>query len=426
MTTGRNGIIRAPGETTMHAIPAGARHTTAVPVRYDYLDALRGWAFLGVLAIHTVVLTGGNFAGAAIANAGKYGVQLFFMVSAFTIFLTLDRSWRSGRPAWDEFFIRRFFRILPMFWVGLALYSFAPGRGKLYAGLTFGPLDYALTATLQHGWHPALINSLVPGGWSIAVEGTFYLLAPLCYRAVRRWQVALWLFLGALVLSAGARWAGASLFAGVSGELREDFFSWWFPAQLPVFACGILVYQVVKGTDGRPGSKTVGAVLLATSAVALCAAIGVGQRGWIGGNVSFALAFVPLILGLKSWPVSLLVNPVTRLLGSVSYSAYLLHFLVLRLTQRFLDECLYSWDDGLRSFLLVFGVALAGTTALSWLTWRYVERPCIGLGARLIQRRRTVRANETATGPGLEPRPAAPKRSAHERTRTSTGYPIRS
>ena len=78
----------------------------------------------------------------------------------------------------------------------------------------------------------------------------------------------------------------------------------------------------------------------------------------------------------------------TRFVGQVSYSAYLLHFLVLELAFHSLDVLLpASWQGSLTAFLLLSGATLAGTTALAWLAWRYVERPCIALGARLIRSR---------------------------------------
>ena len=79
-----------------HATPDES--PASVPVRYDYLDALRGWAILGVVSVNAAYYIGGAFAGAGLALAGRYGVQLFFMVSAFTIFLTLDRDrWKGWR-----------------------------------------------------------------------------------------------------------------------------------------------------------------------------------------------------------------------------------------------------------------------------------------------------------------------------------------
>ena len=56
-----------------------------------------------------------------LANKGKYGVQLFFIASAFTLFLSRHRRSEVGNK---NFFIRRFFRIAPMYYLGIILYLF--------------------------------------------------------------------------------------------------------------------------------------------------------------------------------------------------------------------------------------------------------------------------------------------------------------
>ena len=375
---------------------------TAAPVRYDYLDALRGWAVLGVLATHCAVRAGSGSAGMSAAHTCRYGVQLFFVVSAFTIFLTLDRARERGSTDWTGFFIHRFFRVLPMFWVGLALYAFVPGRDPEFAAIHYTPLDYGLTALLQHGWHPALVNAMVPGGWSIAAEGAFYLVVPLCYRFVRRWQGAVWLLLGSLALSEAAnRLLGFAyfrhlIFAGVSREAAGSFSYAWLPSQFPVFACGILAYFLVRELAGRRPDPSKGAALLAVAGMTLFTAIGFGKHGWLPEHVCFALGFVPLVLGLKVLPTRLLVNPATRFLGRISYSVYLLHFAVLLLALNSLGVLLpAAWQRSLSAFLLLFAATLAGTSGLAWLTYRCVERPCVDLGSRLARHLASVRRDGT-------------------------------
>ena len=377
---------------------APVNRAAATPVRYDYLDALRGWAVLGVVATHSAVHAGSGSAGIYTAHICRYGVQLFFVVSAFTIFLTLDRAREQAPPDWTGFFIRRFFRVLPMFWAGLMLYAFVPGRDPEYAAIHYTPLDYALTALLQHGWHPSLVNAMVPGGWSIAAEGTFYLVVPLCYRFVRSWQGAVWLLLGSLALSEAAnRLFGLAytrhlVFAEVSRPAAGSFGYAWLPTQFPVFACGILAYYLVRALERRPVNPATGAALLAVAGMTLFTAVGFGKHGWLLEHVCFALGFVPLVLGLKVLPTRLLVNPATRFLGRISYSVYLLHFAVLLLALNSLDTLLPpEWQRSLPAFLLLSAATLAGTSGLAWLTYRYVERPCIDLGSRLARRLATVR-----------------------------------
>src|SRR6185437_12457880 len=89
------------------------------PQHSDYIDALRGYAVLGVIAVHTQ----GNVESLGwplkpLVDAGQFGVQLFFIVSA----VTLLRSWHVRNDGAAAFFVRRLFRIAPMFWLAILLY----------------------------------------------------------------------------------------------------------------------------------------------------------------------------------------------------------------------------------------------------------------------------------------------------------------
>jgi len=51
--------------------------------RLDWLDALRGWAVLGVVMVHSGQAAHSTGITQQISAAGQYGVQLFFLISAF-------------------------------------------------------------------------------------------------------------------------------------------------------------------------------------------------------------------------------------------------------------------------------------------------------------------------------------------------------
>src|SRR5207244_3532830 len=88
-----------------------------------YIDALRGLAAAAVLFTHLPAL----FDGLAwrvdyVARLGAHGVQLFFMVSAITLASSWDARSESELAPARAFYIRRFFRIAPMFWFAGLLY----------------------------------------------------------------------------------------------------------------------------------------------------------------------------------------------------------------------------------------------------------------------------------------------------------------
>jgi peptidoglycan/LPS O-acetylase OafA/YrhL len=71
------------------------------------------------------------------------------------------------------------------------------------------------TALFVHGFHPQSINSVAPGGWSIAIEMTFYAVFPLLARFITSWQTAV---------------AGLFLSFALS-EVTRPLAAHWWPAE---------------------------------------------------------------------------------------------------------------------------------------------------------------------------------------------------
>ena len=84
------------------------------------LDALRGIAAVAVVAYHYTTRYAeqiGHAGGLPLSIAfGNYGVQLFFLISGFVIFMTLERT----RSAMD-FVVSRFSRLFPAYWAAMAI-----------------------------------------------------------------------------------------------------------------------------------------------------------------------------------------------------------------------------------------------------------------------------------------------------------------
>src|ERR1700722_18847017 len=120
-----------------------------------------------------------------LADQGARGVQLFFVVSALTLML----SWHARDDGVGAFYIRRVFRIAPMFWLAIVLYLALAGVSFRYNGpqaLTWS--NVLASAAFLHGFHPETIDGIVPGGWTIANEMTFYILFPLLAWALPSWR----------------------------------------------------------------------------------------------------------------------------------------------------------------------------------------------------------------------------------------------
>lgn len=339
------------------------------PARSGLIDALRGWAVLGVLVTHAAAcIPSWDGLAPQVLAWGGFGVQLFFMISAFTLFQSLDARAGADHRPFAAFFARRVFRVLPLFWVAVGFYLCWYGTGpRFYAPQGIDPGTVVATLACAHGWRPEQFNAVVPGGWSIAVEMCFYLLVPVLYRIAGTLPRAFALFFVAVLFRLALDEAGlpAALFPeapeGLLGEMR----AFWLPNQLPVFLAGILIYRFARGDRPRP----------ATGA----------------GNV----------------PTRLLNNGMLRLFGTLSFSMYITHFAVLDVVrfalgmhgERYLNPApsvllgfqsnppfsIADWPP-LGQFAALLGLTLLGTVLVSTVTYHLIERPGMRCGKWLIRR----------------------------------------
>jgi peptidoglycan/LPS O-acetylase OafA/YrhL len=142
-----------------------------------WLDGLRGWAILLVLAFHVGLLSGGSL-----------GVDVFFVLSGFLITSLLAEEWqRHGTISLPRFYLRRALRLWPAFFTLLLLYG-------LYSWLFLPATEAAehLQEILVAGCYVANWPTLHQTGfaalghtWSLSLEEQFYLL----------WPPLLWLML---------------------------------------------------------------------------------------------------------------------------------------------------------------------------------------------------------------------------------------
>ena len=129
--------------------------------RLEHFDFARSLAIIGVIASHAYSLgyenTGTNF-----YTLGRFGVQLFFLISGATVFISFQKIIRNYKNPYQIFYCRRVFRILPLF-VFIGLLEFYMKGGSFLS--FFSPFS---------GLLPDTQNS-IPGGWSIWNEFIFIL-----------------------------------------------------------------------------------------------------------------------------------------------------------------------------------------------------------------------------------------------------------
>jgi peptidoglycan/LPS O-acetylase OafA/YrhL len=377
---------RVDNRQTKHSVVLGQAST-----RLDWLDALRGWAVLGVVTTHAEQVSHVIGIESKISAAGQYGVQLFFLVSALTISLTYEshiRRYGAGGKSQFAWLIKRFFRIAPLYYIAAIFYpleqlAIYKGSAHHYGALISIP-NIVANLLFVHTWVPSANNSVVPGGWSIGVEMCFYILVPLIWsiQPVRR---------RVLVLSISAiGFLATTLFISAisSGTLyvpNNTYLYYWFPTQAPVIIIGLVFYCLRGGRFLEMEKRREGWVYFLGFLLCLWPAFYLGTGNEVAPIFApsiLAVSFVLLIMGLQGWLRGFIVNKYAVALGRISFSVYIVHFVVLDGLRIFIKVAHLERYRSLVFFpALIIGLGL--TCLLAYVTKRFIEDPGVALGHRI-------------------------------------------
>lgn len=361
--------------------------------RLMFLDALRGWAVLGVIFVHASAPFANQLPGPInnIAISGARGVQLFFIVSAFSIFYSLQKSKNSYSDfKWQGFFIRRFFRIAPMFYLAILIYGsgIAERIGFLADAQNFSLSNYLTHISFAHGLWPNHINSLVPGGWSVGVEVLFYALVPLIYRFVKSTHAAIWFLIITSSFAAVVQLVDNPLPALFTPQAWANFIFLFLPTQIPVFALGILLFYIFEQNKGTDGDLHTTEYAMPALTAGIVIAIWMTLSKY-SNSILFSIPLALIMYGIMLRPLRFFVNKYWGALGKVSFSVYLLHFLCIPVVGKGLIGLFGPASTGLEAtilYLLTVLITLAIVTPLANLTYMFIEQPGTALGKWVQER----------------------------------------
>lgn len=364
--------------------PSSPPRWRAVP-RFDGIDALRGFAAVYVVLYHLVLVpadhpTSPEWARFFIHNGGS-GVTLFFVISAFTLCLSVDARAREPQPRLS-FYLRRFFRIAPLFYVWL----FVHVALRFFQGGSFSWKEIAINGTFLFNFSPRKYEGIVWASWTLGVEMMFYAIFPFAFRAARTIPraILLWSFTIGLSLL-WTLWFG-----------RQGFGHFGLAHHLPSFAVGILAYRVwIAWIRDRSVSVFWGRGLFLGGAAILGTVFLSNFSLPLDPLFPISIGYACMLLGLLIEPMPIFVNRATCFVGEISYSVYLNHVAFL-----FALNPLYGWvrRQGWSlelALISTFGVTLGAVLLYSLLTYKLVEQPGQQWGRQVLKRWR----GELKTGP---------------------------
>jgi peptidoglycan/LPS O-acetylase OafA/YrhL len=361
--------------------------------RYSYIDALRGYAILLVIFVHSSQAIGSLQPYVyQIGSQGARGVELFFVASA----ITLCMSWHRRHDGVGPFYVRRLFRIAPMFWLAILYFTLVDGLGP--RGLEpdgIGATHIALTALFAHGFLPSTFSSVVPGGWSIAVEMMFYAVFPILISKINSWRTAATAAAIALVPAAFAYASIQSAAKHVEPHswsvVYQVFSTLNFVHELPVFLIGMAAYFIIRDEEYEVARRPVQVAFISLMPVVLVLEgyyrFGIGWAEF-GFHSSYAVAFAGIAITLARTSQTMFINPYIIWIGKISFSGYLWHLALFHIV-----PANFSKLSPMANLIWFYLALTALTIAASSVTYVVVEKPFIAFGNRILNR---VRAGELA------------------------------
>jgi peptidoglycan/LPS O-acetylase OafA/YrhL len=336
--------------------------------RFPALDGLRALSILMVLTAHT------HDDFWAVFN-GSLGVTLFFGISGFLITTLLLREQdRYGAVSLSGFYIRRVFRIAPLYFLALGAATvlvlvFKLGDGgdsflfRLPLLATFNG-EFAGTGTFSHSW-------------SLGIEEKFYVLWPLLAFGVPWVRTRLgWLLAFVIPLSALASFLPPAGYLGiympilggcglaVAAHSRQSFsfvYALANPLVSSVLFIGMLAFAFFE--TSQPLQDVSNYAHVAFGALVLLA--------------------MPGTLLRHSWQRWVLSTRTLVYFGGLAYGIYLFHPFVGEL----IDKVVAPGQDSAIGVAFRFCAMVVGSFLVAWVLKLVVEDPFIKIGRRLAQRR---------------------------------------
>ena len=275
--------------------------------RYEELDCLRGLAALAVVLFH---FTYGYDFGLRIISEDKFyfkygnlGVQLFFLISGFVIFMTLDKTKKA-----KDFLVSRFSRLYPAYWASIiitviitTLLSVPFQKGM------FDVKQVLVNFTMFQFWFK--IKDVDGAYWTLAIELAFYFIMLLVFLLKKLKYIA-WICLIWLALSVCFTAFEIPLGKYIKAILILRF--------APLFVGGIVFYLL----KNKPNDIYLHILVLLSLFTEYYLLYQLDSDCIVYWIISFFYAIFYLFIHNKLGFIS---NKFLVFLGSISYSLYLIH-----------------------------------------------------------------------------------------------------
>jgi peptidoglycan/LPS O-acetylase OafA/YrhL len=321
--------------------------------RFIELDALRGIAAIGVLISHYTWAYYYHFnilsSNMVFLPYGEWGVQMFFIISGYVIFMTLEKV-RSVK----EFSIARITRLYPTYWASILLtltflhFFPVPTLGNYSLSLIL--INFTMLQSFMRTGHVDQVY------WSLCVEIAFYGIMGCLFffKKLKHIEIisVLWLLLSLIIFLPDF-------------PLKKYIVVILILKNAPLFITGIMFYKI------RTRVASIWNHLIILISLIVYSLIFYSDR--ILENMDYIpLSLIIIVFAtfylLVYRKVDFLKSPVFLFLGSISYPLYLLHNVI---GYSIIYRVRMFTDNHFISFLIPTAISIL----LAYLVSIYVEKP---------------------------------------------------
>ncbi|EPH0682797.1 acyltransferase family protein [Enterobacter hormaechei] len=337
------------------------------------LQYLRGLAALLVVLLHAKVAVNHFVPSSKLLlpdqgfiEFGKFGVDIFFVISGMVMYMTIGKSMESDRGI-GNFIIKRLIRVVPAFWMALALY----GMAMLFVGkMPDDAFRKYLTSALfmfypNEAGKPETVYAI---SWTLNFEVYFYMsLALMCCIFGRYGRIATGLLFSVYAFTF-YNWGSLNF-------LQRSVFSPMYLEFILGMLCGYAHQnRIFKISLISWGLFISGAALISATNV-----WGVGDGG-IGRVIYAGIPSMLCVLGVAniSLTENIVIHKVLMKLGDASYSVYLIHSIAFVMLSGFLKSIGYKMAD-YNDTIILYACMIIFSLACSIFFSKTMEKPVINL-----------------------------------------------
>lgn len=328
---------------------------------YEGINGLKAYSIIGITLMH--VLSNGEyviegFVFEQLIPACTNLVFLFMMISAFGMCCGYYQKVADKKISMEDFYKKRYIKIWPYFAMLCVLdFVISPSKESLF--------EVFANLTLCQGLLPNANISVIGVSWTLAVIFVFYMLFPFfCFlisNKKRAWCVA--------AVAMVFNWLCEIYFnAGRNNIVYDAIY----------FIVGGLVFLYRKELYefSKKHKVAVGMILLISI-----------SSYFIFGYSTFTILFfcIAVVVYTIGRSGGVLVNPVAKFLGGISFEIYLCHMVIYRVLEKL--HIIYLFGNGILAYIFMAVAVICGSIIFSVCAKWFLDRVEIFLKERMNNRR---------------------------------------